>query len=68
MTSEYINTGRIYMTTVFIYVIVITININRVGGIINLLAIFKYGVLLSSFLGELYSFDLSELWTVRSKN
>ena len=68
MTSKYINAERIYITTIVIYVIVVTININRVGGIINLLAIFKNGGLLSSFLGELYSFDLSELWTGRSKN
>ena len=68
MRSKYINAVRIYITTIVIYIIVTTININRVGGIMNLLAIFKYGALLSSFLGELYSFDLSELWTARSKN
>ena len=67
MTSKYINAVRIYITTIVIYIIVTTININRVGGIMNLLAIFKNGGLLSSFLGEFYSFDLSELWTGRSK-
>ena len=68
MTSEYINAERIYITTGLIYMLVVTINISRVGGIIILLAIFKYGTLLSSFFGELYSFDLSELRTGRSKN
>ena len=68
MTSKYISAKGIYITTELINMFMITINISRVGGIINLLAIFKYGALLSSFLGELYSFDLSELWTARSKN
>ena len=68
MTSKYISAERIYITTKLIYMLVVTIDISRVGGIMFLLAIFKYGVLLSSFLGELYSFDLSELWTGRSKN
>ena len=68
MTSRYINAERIYITTELINMFMGTINISRVGGIINLLAIFKNGGLLSSFLGELYSFDLSELWTGRSKN
>lgn len=68
MTSKYVNAERIYITTTLIYMLVVTININRVGGIMFLLAIFKNGGLLSSFLGEFYSFDLSELWTGRSKN
>ena len=68
MTSININAERIYITTELINMFMGTINISTVGGIINLLAIFKYGALLSSFLGELYSFDLSELWTGRSKN
>ena len=68
MTSKYINAERIYITTIVIYIIVVTININRVGGIINLLAIFKNGCLLSSFLGEFYSFDLGELWTCCAVN
>ena len=68
MTSEYINRERIYMTTVFIYEIVVAININRVGGILFRLAIFMFCLFLFLFLGKLYSFDLSELWTGRSKN
>ena len=68
MTSRYINAERIYITTELINMFMGTINISRVGGIMNLLAIFKNGGFLSSFLGELYSFDLSELWTARSKN
>ena len=67
MTSRYINAFRIYITTELINMFMGTINISRVGGIINLLAIFKNGGVLSSFLGELYSFDLSELWTRSSK-
>lgn len=68
MTSRYINAERIYITTELMNMFMGTINISRVGGIINLLAIFKNGGFLSSFLGELYSFDLSELRTGRSKN
>ena len=67
MTSRYINAERIYITTELINMFMGTINISRVGGIMNLLAIFKNGGVLSSFLGEFYSFDLSELWTGRSK-
>ena len=44
MTSKYINAERIYITTGLIYMFVVTINISRVGGIMFLLAIFKYGV------------------------
>jgi hypothetical protein len=63
MTSKYINAERIYITTGLIYMLVVTINISRVGGIMFLLAIFKYFALLFSFLGKFYSFYLCELWT-----
>ena len=68
MTSKYINAERIYITTKLIYMIVVTINISRVGGIMILLAIFKYNVLLSSFLGKFYSFYLRKLWTCWAVN
>ena len=68
MTSKYINAERIYITTIVIYIIVVTININGVCGMMNLRAIFKNGGLLSSFLGEFYSFDLGELWTCCAVN
>ena len=68
MTSKNINAVRIYISTELIYIIVVTININRVGGIINLLAIFEFCELLFLFLGKFYSFYLRKLWTCRSEN
>jgi hypothetical protein len=68
MTSKYISAEDIYITTGLIYMLVGTINISRVGGIIILLAIFLFYAMLSSFLGKFYSFDLSELWTCRTKD
>jgi len=55
-TSKYINEASIYITTKLIYILVIKINISRVGGIMFLLDIFKYFALLFSYLGKLYSF------------
>ena len=63
MTNKNINAERIYITTGLIYMLVVTINIIRVGGIMFLLAIFKYFAFLFSFLGKFYSFYLCELRT-----
>ena len=68
MTSKDINAERIYISTKLIYIVVVAININRVGGIMFLLAIFKYGELLFLFLGKFYSFYLRKLWTCCTVN
>lgn len=68
MTSININAERIYITAKQIYIIALAININRVGSFMFRLVIFKYNVLLSSFLGKFYAFYLRKLWTCRTKN